>query len=311
MNALQGFLKSFPPGSFLPYVPAQPGACTTLSTATLTPGPVFSSLNENNVSWRTGLDWKPSEGVLLYASVTKGYKAGAFPTQAAIFEPALTPVTQESVLAYETGFKTEWFDKSLQLDGSYFHYDYKNKQLNGSLVTPVGVLFALVNVPASTVNGFELSSQWHPATGFTLNASATYLDSRVSKDYFNTDTLGDTINFKGQPFPFTPKWSTLVGAKYQWMVAANLNGYTAADYSYRTSTQFAFGNLDFERIRGYGLLDLRAGLSSADSTWFAELWGRNVTNTYYWNSATAIQDTEFRLAGMPETYGIRFGYHYR
>jgi outer membrane receptor protein involved in Fe transport len=309
-NALQSFLKSFPPNSSLPYVPALPGQCTTLSSATLTPGTVYSDLNEHNVSWRAELNWKPAERELLYVSVTKGYKAGAFPTQAAIFDPALTPVTQESVLATEAGFKTAWLGASLQLDGAYFHYDYKNKQINGSLVTPLGVLFALINVPASEVNGFELSAKWRPVSALTLNASATYLDSRVTKDFLNTNTLGQTVNFKDQPFPFTPKWAAVAGARYDWKTAGSLNVYAGVDYSYRTSTQFAFGQLDFERIRSYGLLDLTAGVGSADARWFVELWGRNVTNTYYWTDASAVQDTEYRRAGMPVTYGIRFGYHY-
>jgi iron complex outermembrane recepter protein len=310
MNALQGFLKAFPPNSSLPYVPALPGECTTLSAATLTPGPVSSNLDEHNLSWRVGVDWKVADRDLLYASVTKGYKAGAFPTQAAIFAQALTPVTQESVLATEAGFKTAWFGAKLELDGAYFHYDYKNKQINGSLVTPIGVLFALINVPASEVNGMDLSMRWRPVSALTLNAAATYLDSRVTKDFYNTNTLGQTINFKDQPFPFTPKWAAVAGAKYNWRLATDRSFYIGADYSYRTSTQFAFGQLSFEKIKAYGLLDINAGVSSADNRWFAELWGRNVTNTYYWTDASAVQDTEYRRAGMPVTYGVRFGYHY-
>src|SRR3546814_2947893 len=39
-----------------------------------------TNLNEDNLSWKVGVDFKPVAGSLFYANVTKGYKAGSFPT---------------------------------------------------------------------------------------------------------------------------------------------------------------------------------------------------------------------------------------
>ena len=62
-------------------------------------------------------------------------------------------------------------------------------------------------------------------------------------------------------------------------------------------------------IKAYSLLNLTAGVQSADRHWRVELWGKNVTNTYYWTSAVHYSDGIIRLAGMPVTYGV--GVHYR
>src|SRR3546814_17684071 len=39
-----------------------------------------TNLNEDNLSWKVGVDFKPEAGSLFYANVTKGYKEGSFPT---------------------------------------------------------------------------------------------------------------------------------------------------------------------------------------------------------------------------------------
>ncbi len=42
-----------------------------------------------------------------------------------------------------------------------------------------------------------------------------------------------------------------------------------------------------------------------------ELWGRNVTNAYYYTAQVHSLDTYVRYAGMPVTYGVTLSYRYR
>lgn len=59
-------------------IPAlQIGQCTSLNPDTLDTSRYFSKLNQENVSWRTGVDFKPTSSSLLYVSVSKGFKAGS------------------------------------------------------------------------------------------------------------------------------------------------------------------------------------------------------------------------------------------
>jgi len=52
------------------------------------------------------------------------------------------------------------------------------------------------------------------------------------------------------------------------------------------------------------LLDLRTGVDTASGRWRVWLWGKNVTDKYYWIHAEKITDTVARVAGMPATFGI-------
>src|SRR3546814_12414502 len=105
------------------------------------------------------VNYKATPTLLLYANVSKGYKAGSFPGVSAGTFAQYAAVTQESLVAYEAGFKTTLFDRKVTLNGVVFYYDYKNKQLRAKIVDPsLTQLDGLVNIPKShfTVPRLEL-----------------------------------------------------------------------------------------------------------------------------------------------------------
>jgi hypothetical protein len=145
----------------------------------------------------------------------------------------------------------------------------------------------------------------------------TYLDSKVLSDFPQLDTYGDPVNFKGEAFPNTPKWSFSAGARYDWALNADLSAFAGAQGSYQSATVNAFGNqagiaqgFPSVGIKDYGLLDLSAGLASENGRWSLEFWGHNVTNTYYWVTVNYQLDSVSRLAGAPATFGVTFRYKY-
>jgi outer membrane receptor protein involved in Fe transport len=280
-----------------------------------------TDLDQNNAPWRVGIDWTPIEHELFYFNVSRGYKAGSSPALGGTFDRQFQPVTQESLISYEAGVKSSLFDRRLQLNVAYFHYDYANKQMLGNVIDPIlGSLRALVNIPKSVEDGVELSVDWRPINGLTFNAAVTYLDSRVTSDFLNftpySQSSADSINFKGEAFPFTPKWSFQYGARYDWSLTSDLSAFVGADASYQSSSNAIFGTAQTppgapgETVKAYGLLNLTAGVQTEDNHWRIELWGRNVTNTYYWNTAVQFGDGIVRLAGMPATYGVSVRYRY-
>lgn len=285
--------------------------CTQLD-ANLQPTITSTKLSENNVSWRVGIDFKPSRNTLLYANVSRGYKIGAFPLIPASSDSQYAPVTQESLTAYEAGFKLSLAERKVQLNGAVFYYDYRDKQTLGSVIlTPniFGPLNLLVNIPKSKVTGFELQAVVRPIAGLTLNGGLTYVDSEIG-NFTNFDPFGAVKNFKGEAFPNTPKWQWSLAADYDFPINGGLNGFVGANLNGRSSANAALGENAILDIDGYTLLDLRAGVGSADDRWKVSVWGRNVTNKYYWTNAYKIADTSARFAGMPATYGVTFSFRY-
>jgi iron complex outermembrane recepter protein len=297
-----------------------PGGCATLGP-TGHPGLFKTYLDQNNFSWRVGVDYRPIPGTLLYAGVSKGYKAGAFPTLAASSYVQLEPVTQESVLAYELGSKSRLLDNHIELDGAIFYYDYRDKQFQSNEPDPLGIfgiVNTLVNIPKSSEVGLELAAKFRPVEDLTLSAQATYLDSRVEGDFYGYNQFTTKpFNFNGQSFPNAPKWALGLGGKYDFDINQKYRGYFGANGRYQTQSQGAFGTdesiaLGYPslEIKAYGLLDLRAGMESRDGRYYLQVFGQNVTNTYYWTQSARVFDGTVRYPGLPATFGVTAGYKF-
>jgi iron complex outermembrane recepter protein len=266
----------------------------------------ISDLDEKNASWRGGIDYKPTANALLYVNVTKGYKAGSFPMLSASTSYQYAPVKQESVLDYEGGFKASFFDHSLQLNGAGYHYDYTNKQIRTQTVQPIfGILNNLQNVPKSTVDGGELQLAWTPLHGLQLTAAATYLEARVVQ-FVGTNADGIRQDYAGSAVPYSPKWSANATADYNWNLSSTLIASVGATAVQRSVSYATVGPTPIDRINPYTLLDLRASVFTQDSKYRVEVYGKNVTNRFYWDNVSHPYDTVVRYAGMPETWGITF-----
>lgn len=298
--------------------------CLALDASTLlvTRTPWEGSLDEDNVSWRLGLNYAASDDLLLYGLVSEGYKTGSFPLIPASTTSQNTPVTQESVLAYELGFKWTLPEQTAQLNGALFYYEYEDKQVRGIIKDPIfNQLDKLVNIPESSITGAELELTVRPLDGLTVRVSGTYVDSEVDEFYsfFNplTGSDEDGINgvreqgdFSGSELPFTPKTHIVADVDYRWPLSGNLGAFVGGNVLHNSEANSTFGGPRETRIDSFTTLDLRAGVESLDGAWTLSLWGRNVTDEYYWTNQFVTQDVITRFAAKPRTYGVAFAYNF-
>ena len=311
------------------------GTCASLSPQ-FVPGTVTRSLDESNFSFRVGPSWKVTPNTLIYANISQGYKAGTFPTIGGVLASQFEPTRQESVLAYEGGFKTALFDRRVQLNGAAFYYDYSNKQLLGTVIDPFfGPLQKLVNIPKSRIYGAELQLTAEPISGLRLNGAVTYVNSRVTGSFVNFNPYGSPVDFKGYSFPYTPEWQATLDAEYDFPISSSLNAFFGGNMLYNSSTVGSFGaNIPYNpndpqhlsqrgtspnvpvvanalNVDAYAVVDLRVGIETPDHTLRFTIWGRNITDRYYWTTATFIPaDATIRFAGKPAMYGATLTYRF-
>lgn len=332
-NAIQ--LGFFPVDGFTPTgIPVPPigAGCAPLDNTTLDgtpatylPGESRGTLSEDNISWRAGIDYKPFDGLLVYANVTKGYKAGSYPiASGATFEQFL-PVTQESLLSIEGGFKFRTDDRILQISGAGFYYDYKDKQLRSKIVDPIfGILDALTNVPKSRMFGVELDATLAPIPGLSITASGSYLDSKITK-FVGPNTAGIDTDYSGSVVPYTPKFQARIAAEYRWRTG-NAEPFVGVVFSTRSKALANIGGdkglvltpdfassvppSDTYTIDGYSTVDARIGASFNDGRYTVTLFGKNIFNKYYVTNIFTNYDTISRYAAPPATYGVTLAFKF-
>ncbi|PAL24237.1 TonB-dependent receptor [Sphingopyxis sp. GW247-27LB] len=298
-----------------PFVPIAPNACIILAPPPdLSPtGPLHLSLDEDNVAWRVGLSYQADGGTLAYANVSRGYKAGAIIPSGGLLVESYLPTQQESLTAYEIGVKAPLLDNRVQINAAGFYYDYKDKQVPGTVADPVFVaLPGLGNVPKSRVYGIEGQFIARPIDGLSLNLAATYLNTKIKSDYFTTviqNGVPAAVNARGLELPNTPDFSATADTEYKWGISNDVDAFLGGSMTHVAKTTAAFpANGVATILPAYTLFDLRLGFAANDGKWRIQFWGHNITNKYYVLTDTSGIDSRYRFAGMPATYGVTLSF---
>jgi len=248
---------------------------------------------------------------MLYASVSKGFKSGGFNTganQSTSYEP-------ETVLAYEAGMKSQFWDGRAQTNVSTFFYDYSDLQL----VQIEGFASAVKNAAKAEVFGGEVASSFILTDHFTVHASVEYLSAEF-KEFSSADGrflgLGITtpVDLSGNSLPSAPEFSFRIGADYSQPISSSKTLDFGFDYYWQDEIFFTPFNLELSKQESVGRLDLTAGLDINDGTWRVEVFGKNVTDETVRNSGEV---TSFILGSSrtftyspPRTFGLRLKYQF-
>jgi iron complex outermembrane receptor protein len=195
---------------------------------------------------KVGINWKPNDQVLLYATWSEGFKSGGWNsrdnnTDASIGNAAYEP---EYVTTYEAGLKADWLDKKLRTNVAVFSSKYRDIQLSTLFLDPVtgSPAGSIENGGDARINGFEAEITAVPVAGLTLDASAGYLDDEYLELSTNAIRTGITIDDR---LSNVPRWSA--GAGITWEGDIGVGKLTLhADLSYRS--KIYFDNLNTEQI---------------------------------------------------------------
>ncbi|MFN3468561.1 MAG: TonB-dependent receptor [Novosphingobium sp.] len=293
------------------------------------PGGLSQDGSSGKFTGRAIVDWKPADGVMVYASYSRGYRAGTFNGLAYGSANQVYFVKPEQVNAYEIGLKSRFWDNRAQFNISAFIYDYQGQQGQVVDATATANLISL----DGTMKGIEAELTVKPIESLTLNASFGLLDSKYKDGACpaNPATIpnfpaqlgscvvssGGPVSVAGNPFPFAAKSSATFGADFDAFdngtTRLTLHGdanYTGRFYfdsfkDYSRGPLPAVASGKFGQGEGdYWLLNGRITLTHANYS-FA-LWGKNLTNKTYYPYGIAVENlfgNGYRVRALPRTFG--------
>ena len=167
---------------------------------------------------KASIDWRPTDDIMLYASFSRGYRAGGFNGRATSIATSQASYDPETVDSYEAGVKTQFFDHRLSFNLAGFTTKYDNKQESIIRRTPPGSPntneTVVSNVASATIQGIEADLTARPVKGLSFNASVGFLKSHYN-DFktLNPLTLAP-IDLSGLDLTFNPSFTGSMGANY-------------------------------------------------------------------------------------------------
>ncbi len=293
------------------------------------PGGLTRSGKTGRASGRFILDWKPSDSSKVYASYSRGYRAGTFNGLAYGSANQVYFVKPESVNAYEVGFKSRWMDNRLQINASAFYYDYKGQQ---GQVVDASATANLISLDG-TMKGAELDVQFAASRSLHLNASLGLLDSKYADGACPTTTItatfpaqigscvvssGGQVSVAGNPFPYAPKTTANFG--FDWdavdsgddKVSIHGDAAYSGQFYYDSFANYSRGPLPAvasgvfnQGSTSYWLANARATFTR--NNYSISFWMKNITDKVYYPFGISIENlfgNGYRVRGQPRTFGM-------
>ncbi len=281
-------------GTIQNYLPFAPGPAIALVSVQRDPS--FDS-------WapKVGVDYKLTDDVFAYATLSKGFKAGGF-NGLAVANPLVfgTVYDPQSVWAYEGGLKATALDGRLRANLAVYRNVLNDLQQTEQV--SVGS-YAIKNIGKARVNGAELELTFVPVDGLNLFANLGVMDDK----FLSKNPLSDAAVAGAKHLPLVAPWSVQTGASYDtpafWQDQAKLR--LTASYQHQGDYYSTVANL--LKTDAVGLINTSVALLSENDTWSLTLSGKNLTDKEYFTTAPSSSAI---AVGEPLTWTLTAGYKF-
>ncbi len=295
--------------------------------------PTYNSVvDENETTGTVGLNYKITDDIMAYVSASHGYKAGGInldrdaPAATGVNpDTGLVTGTQAQVNAaaafspefsdsWELGVRSQFFDRTLTLNATYFHTDYEDFQLN----TFSGIGFSIANAGSVESKGFELEGAWHAGEGLDFTFGVAHVVAKYGDEALLKVNPADQLPapngdppLAGLTLTNAPKWNLSGGLHYEHPTGmGEIKGFFDLSANYRTHYNTGSDLCLCKVQNAFTTINGRIGLvQDGENGWEVALWGTNLTDEY---SQLIAFDTVFQSGSIsefpapPRMYGVTF-----
>ncbi len=257
-------------------------------------GPIVSGTTCTNLNRRTkktdwlpkvNLTWKVTDDKLVYFTYSKGFRPGGINRRG-----TLEPYQPDTLDNFELGFKTQWLDNKLRVNGAIYQENWNKVQFSS---LGENGLTVIRNAGNARIRGVEFDINVVPVTGLTLSVGGSYNDAKLVTDFCNSANSandctipgpGGDPNFvqapRGTRLPDTARFKGNAVARYDFAIKDGVDAHFQAAV---VQEGRRLGDLrpDIRQIVGdfaaYTTVDLSAGIKTG--RYSAELYVTNLTDS--------------------------------
>ena len=259
------------------------------------------------ITWRLSADYAVTEDMLLYSSVSKGFKAGLLGFIYNSVEEEYVFVEPETVIAYEAGFKTQWLDNRMQLNAAAFYYDYSDYQTYTQIETDFMFTRSDINIPEVSFTGIEVELVAQATENLMVSFGLGMVDAKIEK--YAPNAVDDLT---GNKTPRTPDLDFNGLIRYDIPLAKGILS-PQIDFNYVGDYYSQIENV--QKIGDYWKANLRVNYQPYESGLKLSLFVQNVGDkkeiqqVYNANDAYGL-GTDLTTFDPPRTYGVTARYDF-
>ncbi len=299
----------------------------------------FQDVSFNGTSWLASLDYKLTDDILTYASISRGFRSGGIdderlnlldvepPQDADGNEIDVTledlTIRPEFVLNYEVGLKGDFFNNTLRWNTAGYYSDYTDIQvqtIDPVLLDPNGqAVFNITNGAEAEIYGFETELTYVPNDNLSFGGSLGYTKANFQEFVFQDPADAMGVIDRSDDAIGGPEWQASAFVRYEDYVSDGIKAGAQLNITHRGTERLANG-LDegpfiaagleeqfdlpsYEIINGQIDFDLeKAGVNVA-------FYGRNLLDNEYDSTGFTFVALGLPLSqrapGAPRTYGVR------
>ncbi len=239
---------------------------------------------------RASLMYRFDDDRQIYATYSVGFRSGAF-------NGTDFPIAQsESLTNYELGFKTQWWDRRVTLNGAVFYNDVKDYQF--SYIDFVARANVTSNIDKVSIIGAELELSAQLADPLTVFTNVGLAKTEIEEFPLFPQFIGNNT-------PRSADWSVTAGFDYTQDISSDLDFFLRGDIQYMSDRYWFHDNLDVQDPKSFG--NLNVGVET--DTWSLSFWAKNIYDTEAYDTFFPGQATglpyDVAFPTRPRTYGVR------
>jgi iron complex outermembrane receptor protein len=242
---------------------------------------------DDEVSPKIGFTYNLQKNLMLYTTVSKGYRSGGF--NSLVPDGYSKTYDKESLYSYEVGLKGLAFNNNLKYDVALYYMDITDMQVN-CYIDPANVI--KTNAAEATSKGIEASLQLKLTECLSLFAGFSYND--IAFDEYN-DGQED---YTGKRTSFSPEYNFNLGILYRarngFYASADISGY--GDMYLDTRNEY--------KRDPYELANAKIGYET--SNYDIYLYAKNLFDKEY--NLNGTWDGVYKYYSEPREIGLQFVY---
>ena len=241
-----------------------------------------------NFTPKVGLQYAARDDLNLYVHWTQGIRSGGYNFRNTSLAFAPGPFDEETVNAFEFGFKAQPADGKAIVNFALYYNDIKDMQREVNLSDPiVGVVQTIRNTADATIWGFELETKFALTDNLLLQGTVGHTNGQYDEILFDisSDGLIDDIDL-GLSIPRLAPWTYSAGLVYSKELANIGTMNMRFNYSHRDQSSVTDTNLGV--LNAFDSVDASIALTTIGERTTISLYGKNLLNEVQFGGDTQL-----------------------